>query len=503
MPIQSDVPPIPVPDAHAKGKIRAKLFQKSKLFVALYLLVLPTTLSLLIFSYYPKIDVFMMSFFRWQPPTVQEFIGLRNFKEAFSDPMFWQSFKLVGILLVANLFKLWPGILAAIALNRVKNDRLRYLIQVCFVIPMIIPGMVFLLIWKNFYDPDFGLVNRFLNLTGGMHLLDWMDRAMPRLSEALAPLQAGIISPIFGGVGGMIILGTFIFAASKRKQHNASRWGDYLTLLAGAAILPLFNVFMGIQADPTDFKVLLAAIAVILWMFVCACRMQGAWIAWPFLLLGGIGVFWQEMWRLPLAMFVALAIFELIRLKKDDYAAGPYFKTIAGLLIGIGVAFIFLGNIWTQPNGQFANGAPAWLGNKDLVIPAILFWGFPWVGTVGVLIYLSGLQNISEDVYEAAQLDGVSPLGMIFKIELPLIMTQVRINLIFMTIGTLTTYEIFLILLGPDGGPGGKGMVPGLYMFSAAFTEGRFGYACALGMVLFVIILLLTIVYQKYVKVEK
>ncbi|MDQ8209880.1 hypothetical protein QEH52_20345, partial [Coraliomargarita sp. SDUM461003] len=115
-------------------------------------------LSLLIFSYYPKIDVFMMSFFRWQPPTVQEFIGLRNFKEAFSDPMFWQSFKLVGILLVANLLKLWPGILAAIALNRVKNDRLRYLIQVCFVIPMIIPGMVFLLIWKNFYDPDFGLV---------------------------------------------------------------------------------------------------------------------------------------------------------------------------------------------------------------------------------------------------------------------------------------------------------------------------------------------------------
>ena len=82
-------------------------------------------------------------------------------------------------------------------------------------------------------------------------------------------------------------------------------------------------------------------------------------------------------------------------------------------------------------------------------------------------------------------------------------MTQVRINLIFMTIGTLTAYEIFLILLGPAGGPGNKGMVPGLYMFSSAFSEGRFGYACALGMVLFVIILLLTIVYQKYVRVEK
>ena len=319
MSIHSDVPPIPVKDSHAKGKLRAKLFQKSKLFLALYLLVLPTTLSLLIFSYYPKFDVFLMSFFRWQPPTVQEFIGLRNFKEAFSDPMFWQSFKLVGILLVANLLKLWPGILAAIALNRLASDRVRYYVQVCFVIPMIIPSMVFLLIWKNFYDPDFGLVNRFLNLTGGMRILNWMDSAMPSLAKTLAPVQAGLIAPIFGGIGGMIMLGALILAVSKRKQHNQSRWGDYLLLLAGAAILPIADALLAIQADPTDLKVLGVAIVIIAWIFFCACRMQGAWIAWPFLLLGGIGVFWQELWRLPLAMFIALALFECIRRKKDEY----------------------------------------------------------------------------------------------------------------------------------------------------------------------------------------
>ena len=82
-------------------------------------------------------------------------------------------------------------------------------------------------------------------------------------------------------------------------------------------------------------------------------------------------------------------------------------------------------------------------------------------------------------------------------------MTQVRINLIFMTIATLTGYETFFILLGEDGGPDNKGMVPGLYMFSQAFSDNRYGYACALGMVLFVMILLLTIIYQRYVKVDK
>jgi len=497
-----EIPPIVVGESSSQGKLRARFLQKGKLFLALYLLVLPTTLSLLIFSYYPKVDVFIMSFFRWRPPTVEEFIGLRNFKEAFADPMFWQSFKLVGILLVANLIKLWPGILAAIALNRVKNDRLRYMIQVCFVVPMIIPSMVFLLIWKNFYDPDFGLVNRFLNLTGGMHLLNWMDTAMPTLSEKLGPIQNSLIVPVFGGVGGLIILGAYILAVGNRKAYDLSRWGDYLIIMAGAFILPVSALF-GLQSSPTETKVFIVSIIGIIWMFLCARRLGSSWIAWPFLILGGVGVFWEELWRMPLALLVAIGIAELLRANKNEYQAQPFFRSIGGIFIVFGLGFIVLGNIWTEPTEQFMGGTPAWLGSRELVIPAILFWGFPWVGTVGVLIYLSGLQNISQDVYEAAKLDGVGPIGMIFKIELPLIMTQVRINLIFMTISTLTTYEIFLILLGPEGGPGSKGMVPGLYMFSAAFSEGRFGYACALGMVLFVIILLLTIVYQKYVKVEK
>ena len=58
-------------------------------------------------------------------------------------------------------------------------------------------------------------------------------------------------------------------------------------------------------------------------------------------------------------------------------------------------------------------------------------------------------------------------------------MTQVRINLIMMTIGTLTAYEFFLILLGQDGGPGNVGMVPGLYMYKSAVIDSRYGYACA------------------------
>ncbi|MBC2603625.1 carbohydrate ABC transporter permease [Puniceicoccus vermicola] len=480
---------------------RAKFFQKSKLYLSLYLLVLPTTLSLLVFSYYPKIDVVIMSFFRWEPPSVQEYIGFDNFARAFKDPQFWQSFKLVGILLVANLLKLWPGILAAIALHRIASDRLRYFFQVCFVVPMIIPAMVFLLIWKSFYEPEFGLVNRFLNATGLMSVLNWLDGVMPSIANQLEPVSNHFINPIFGSVGGIVLLGAIIITFSFRKERTPSRIGDYLWILVGSCLFPISSS-AGLLVSASGWLSLFGAF--VIWMFFGSRRMSGSWIIWPFIILAGVLVFWGGiMWRLSALLLVGMAVYELVRSKRDYFTGRPLIIYIGLAVITVGSLLILFGSIWTSPIDQFANGKPAWLGNKDLVIPAILFWGFPWVGTVGVLIYLSGLQNISEDVYEAARLDGVTPLGMIFRIELPLIMTQVRINIIFMTINTLVAYEIFFILLGVDGGPGNKGLVPGLFMFQAAFVDGQFGYACALGMVLFVIILLLTVINQKFVKVDK
>ena len=60
-----------------------------------------------------------------------------------------------------------------------------------------------------------------------------------------------------------------------------------------------------------------------------------------------------------------------------------------------------------------------------------------------------------------------------------------------------------LLLLGESGGAGGRGMVPGLWMFNRAFVAGEFGYACAIGIILFVFILGLTLANNKYVRVEK
>jgi len=145
-------------------------------------------------------------------------------------------------------------------------------------------------------------------------------------------------------------------------------------------------------------------------------------------------------------------------------------------------------------------GGIVWLGDPKWIIPAILFIGFPWVGTVGVLILLAGLQNIPESVFEAAALDGVTPFARAFRIELPLIMRQIKLNIVLGVIGTLQGYAFILLLLDENGGTGFAADVPGLYMYRHAFRYGELGYASAVGVILFVVILGLTIFNMKVIK---
>lgn len=136
--------------------------------------------------------------------------------------------------------------------------------------------------------------------------------------------------------------------------------------------------------------------------------------------------------------------------------------------------------------GQIVN----WLGDEKLVIPSLIFMGFPWIGGTAVLIYMSGLMNISGEIIEASVLDGCGAFTRILRIDIPLIMGQIRYFLVFGLIGGIQDYNSQLILT--KGGPGYTTYVPGYYMFTKAFTSNRMGYASAVGFVMFLSIFALT-----------
>ncbi|MFC5407189.1 carbohydrate ABC transporter permease [Cohnella soli] len=141
---------------------------------------------------------------------------------------------------------------------------------------------------------------------------------------------------------------------------------------------------------------------------------------------------------------------------------------------------------------------PLWLGSPDTVLFSLMLIGFPWAQGVSMLIYLAGFQNISRSIVEAATVDGAGGFRLFFRIELPLVAAQIKLILILTIIGTLQGFQTQLVLTG--GGPGYASTVPGLVMYQEAMNNNRMGFACAVGVVLFVLIFILTFVNNKYLK---
>lgn len=145
-----------------------------------------------------------------------------------------------------------------------------------------------------------------------------------------------------------------------------------------------------------------------------------------------------------------------------------------------------------------ADWAQPWLANPDLALYAIMGASFPFVGGAAVLIYLAGLQSISREVFDAAAIDGASGLRRFFAVDMPLIRGQLKLNAI---LALITGMQAFIgSLLLTMGGPMNATNVPILYMYQEAFTYGRFGYASAIGVVVFLAVLILTIVNLKVLR---
>lgn len=131
-----------------------------------------------------------------------------------------------------------------------------------------------------------------------------------------------------------------------------------------------------------------------------------------------------------------------------------------------------------------------WLGDPATALYAIIFVGFPWVCTLGTLIFLGGLLQIPDSFFESAVIEGASNMKILFFIEIPLIKRQFRLQGILTAVYSVTQFNHILIMT--DGGPGFTTMVPGLSMYKRAFLYNQYGMASGIGFLLFIVALLMT-----------
>ncbi|MCR4621813.1 MAG: ABC transporter permease subunit [Clostridiales bacterium] len=129
----------------------------------------------------------------------------------------------------------------------------------------------------------------------------------------------------------------------------------------------------------------------------------------------------------------------------------------------------------------------SWLGDPQTALGAIICMGFPWVNSFAFLVYYGGLINIPQDLFEAAKVDGSTPAWNFIHIHLPLISPQLKMLIITTFINSVQDYGHVYLLT--QGGPGTATYVPGLELYFAATKFGQYGYACAMGLVMFIVIL--------------
>ncbi|MCD8482161.1 MAG: hypothetical protein LR015_05510 [Verrucomicrobia bacterium] len=164
---------------------------------------------------------------------------------------------------------------------------------------------------ESFYDPDFGLLNRFLNATGMMQVLVWLDGSatapgvMPKIASGLQPVFAGVVNPLFGSIWGLMIFGCLVLSLIARGERSLHNRNEQAVMLALPLIWTL-GLLLGIAATVPGFFFLFALSCYLLYLL--AKTAGGFWVLWFLWLAPLVALFWHNPLYITLLPLAAMAV---------------------------------------------------------------------------------------------------------------------------------------------------------------------------------------------------
>jgi multiple sugar transport system permease protein len=199
---------------------------------------------------------------------------------------------------------------------------------------------------------------------------------------------------------------------------------------------------------------------------------------------------------LGLGTFLALSLSLLIPRKGRS---GAVYRTIFYLPIVVPFSAVSVLWIWIlHPQYGLVNhflrqlgvSPPGWLSDPNWAMPALIIVSGWSIGNM-LVIYLAAILDIPPELYEAARIDGASAWQRLIRITLPMLTPVILFNVV---IGLINGFQYFVQpYVMTNGGPADSTLVYSLYLYRNAFQFFRMGYACAMGWVLFLLILVLTV----------
>jgi trehalose/maltose transport system permease protein len=138
----------------------------------------------------------------------------------------------------------------------------------------------------------------------------------------------------------------------------------------------------------------------------------------------------------------------------------------------------------------------AWLAIPEFQIPSAIMVDVWKTAPFMALLLLAGLQTISEDLYEAASVDGASGLQKFFRITLPLLRPTIAVALVFRTLDALRVFDLFNVLFARQQ------LTMATYNYEMLVGSQKDGYASAISIIIFILISIFAILYVRMLNVE-
>lgn len=478
------------------------------LFLGLAFLA-PNILGVLVFTIFPVVFSLVMAFSNWDltqhnmfKDAIPKFVGFDNFVELFTGDKFLKYFGntlffmmgipvavggsliaaillskdtragggrpylwlLAGATLLAStvmltvvgmgqtaMVVLLVGTACGILMMGVTGGLTFY--RTLFYTPHFVAGVATFILWKRLYSKQAGPINRALQPV--LDTVASTSHAAPWLATAL---MWGLVA---------LLLGLFWLGARRLRQMLVD--GD---VGVAAVVMPALLLALPLVVAP-------------LW----AHASPYAWV----LVAGGFVI---------VAIHAGKFLTTADRFPAPSVAEGFGSALVVALLLMVG-EFIVLGLAAVAGNlpGMAADGVlevPSWLNNPSFAKPALMIMGV-WaaIGSNNMLLYLAALTNVPGELYEAADIDGATPMQRFWNITWPQLAPTTFFIFVMSTIGGLQGgFEMARVMT--RGGPAGATTTLSYFIYIEGFETGRLGFASAVAWALFVLILGVTLFNWKF-----
>lgn len=282
------------------------------------------------------------------------------------------------------------------------------------------------------------------------------------------------------------------------RTVTGAAWKNYLFILPALAMFATFSVYPFVKV----FQLSL--------MDWDGISRQMSWVGLANFheALAQDPVWWQSFWQagymtlLALTLQNGLALLLAMAVNRDLRGGAAYRAifylppVLSGIVVGLIWSWIYDGNVGILNHGLSGIGlghlARAWLADPHTALTAVavvhMWKGFGW----GFVILLAGLQNIPQELYEAAKMDGAGAWYRFRYITIPLMMPVFFLVSVLTILGTMQIFDI--IVATTNGGPGYHTEVPVTRILVTMLGSSRFGYACSLGIVFGLVLLAASLV---------